>query len=79
MKGLDSYFETQLNRHQERIDNMKTYKVTASYVTYCTAEIEAESLEEAQAIAENLDGGSFEPDKHGGDDWSIEAVEEVTE
>ena len=77
MKGLDAYFETQLMQHQRKIDNMKTYKVTASFISYCHAEIEAESQEEAEAIARNMDGGDFIPAES--DDWEIESVEEVTE
>ena len=57
---------------------MKTYKVVASYVTYCTAIIEANSQEEAEEMARDLDGGAFEPDPHGGDDWNIETVQEQT-
>lgn len=58
---------------------MKTYTVTASYVMYCTAEIEAENQEEAFAIAKSMDGGDFQPDTYGGSDWNIEEVCEVTE
>ena len=76
MKGLDAHFETLLNQHQRKIDAMKTYKVTASYITYCTAEIEAESLEQAIELARDLDGGYFEA-QIDGDDWNIEDVEEI--
>jgi hypothetical protein len=54
---------------------MKKFKVMASYITYCTAEIEAESQEEAEQIARNMDGGEFEADA--GDDWIIDDVLEV--
>lgn len=54
---------------------MKTYKVTASYVSYCHAEIEANSQEEAEAIARDMDGGEFIPAER--DDWNVESVEEV--
>jgi len=53
---------------------MKEYKVTASFSTYCQVFIEAESLEEAQALAHDLDGGQFEPAAQ--DCWQIESVEE---
>lgn len=76
MKGLDAHFETLLIQHQRKIDAMKTYKVTASYITYCTAEIEAESLEQAIELARDLDGGCFESEVDG-DDWNIEDVEEI--
>jgi hypothetical protein len=56
---------------------MKKFKVVASYVTYCTAEIEAEDMDEAFAIAKSMDGGSFDADEHSGSDWNIEQVEEI--
>lgn len=80
MKGLDAHFETQLMQHQRKIDNMKTFIVTASYITYCTAEIEAESQEEAYEIARSMDGGDFDVNRDTGlDDWQIMDIEEVTE
>ena len=57
---------------------MKTYRVFASYVSYCYADIEAESQEDAERIAQDLDGGDFEPDYYGGDDWKIDRVIEAT-
>ena len=54
---------------------MKKFKVTASYITYLIAEINADSLEEACELAKDLDGGSFE-DK-GGYDWNIDGVVEI--
>jgi 5-methylcytosine-specific restriction endonuclease McrBC GTP-binding regulatory subunit McrB len=57
---------------------MKTYKVTVSYVSYCHAEIEADSIDEAIELARNMDGGDFIPAQDN-DDWSIEDVYEVTE
>lgn len=58
---------------------MKKFRVVASYITYCTAEIEAEDMDEAFAIAKSMDGGDFNPDEYGGDDWNIEQVEEIAE
>jgi hypothetical protein len=55
---------------------MKTYKVTASFSTYCQVFIEAESLEEAIELAHEMDGLTFRPD--GQDFWQIEDVEEQT-
>lgn len=79
MKGLDVHLETQLMQHQRKIDNMKTFIVTASYITYCTAEIEAESQEEAYEIARSMDGGDFDVNRDTGlSDWEIEEVREVT-
>jgi len=54
---------------------MKTFKVITSYVNYQYAEIEAESLDEAERLARNMDGGDFRP--LASDDWTIESVEEV--
>lgn len=54
---------------------MKTYKVTASYITYCIAEIEAENEADAYELALNMDGGDFTPADS--DDWTISSVEEV--
>jgi len=55
---------------------MKTYKVTASYTTQCTIEIEAEDEDQAYQLARELDGGSFET-VIDGDDWQIDHVTEV--
>jgi hypothetical protein len=54
---------------------MKTYKVTASYRTCCTIEIEAEDEDQAYQLARELDGGAFETTIDG-DDWHIEYVTE---
>ena len=56
---------------------MKNFKVTASYITYLTAKIEADSLEEACELARELDGGSFKDD--GRYDWNIDDVVEIEE
>jgi len=40
---------------------MKRYKVIAAYYSYCTAEIEAETEDEAYETARGMDGGSFTP------------------
>lgn len=55
---------------------MKKFKVTASYVSYCHAEIEAESQAEAEAMARELDGGQFTPAQQD-DNWLIDSVKEV--
>jgi len=54
---------------------MPKFKVTASYVSYCHAEIEADNLEHAEELARELDGGEFIPADR--DDWNIEEVEEI--
>jgi len=55
---------------------MKTYKVTASFSTYCQVFIDAESVEEALEIARDMDGGQFEAGVM--DDWHIEDAVEVS-
>jgi len=52
---------------------MPKFIVKASYITYLTAEIEADTLEEAEAIARDMDGGDFNGD--GSADWNIDSVE----
>ena len=62
------------------VQQMKKYKVCASFITYVYTYVEANSMEEAWDIAEDIDGGDFERDK--GDDlsdWSINMVHEVKE
>jgi hypothetical protein len=56
---------------------MKKFKVLASFSTYCAVFIEAESQEQAEELAHDLDGGQFEP--AGADYWRIESVEEITQ
>jgi hypothetical protein len=46
---------------------MPKYKVTAVMRTYLKTEIEAESLEQAQKLAEDLDGADFEEEENGGE------------
>lgn len=57
----------------------KKYQVTASYTVYCNATIEAYSQEQANAMAKDMDGGSFEVDPQGDDtdDWKIQSIVEV--
>lgn len=57
---------------------MQQYKVTASYTVYCYARIEANSEDEAYALAKQMDGGDFEvePDM-GQSDWHIDSIVEV--
>lgn len=56
---------------------MKTYRVTASYRTFCTVEIEAQDQDHAYEIAQELDGSVFESTIDP-DDWHIEHIEEKT-
>jgi hypothetical protein len=59
--------------------DMKTYKVIASLTTYFFEHVEANSEDEAYAIARDMDGGAFIPVDQGvGGDWSIDSVYEVT-
>jgi len=57
---------------------VKKYKVIASFVTYCSAEIEAVNEATAYAIARDMDGASFDV-KWNNDDWKIERVDEIKE
>ena len=55
---------------------MKKFKVMASYITYCTVEIEAENEEQAYDIACDMDGGDFTP-SNAFFDWNINEVTEI--
>jgi hypothetical protein len=57
---------------------MKKFKVYACYHTYCTAVVEAETAEQAEAIAKEMDGGDFTP-SHENYDWHINHAEEIKE
>jgi len=57
----------------------RLYKVSASYTNTVIGYVEAESLEEAEAMARSMDGSEFREDPDAGSDWSIDHVEEVTE
>jgi hypothetical protein len=54
---------------------MKKYKVIASFVTYCSAEIEAETEDEAFETALQMDGTDF--DHETTDYWEIDEVKEI--
>ena len=53
---------------------MNTYKITACYTTHCTAIVQAESEDEAYALAREMDGGDFRQSGELGD-WHINNVE----
>jgi len=55
---------------------MKKYKVTASYITYCTVEVEAENEDQAYEIAREMDGGDFKESNELGD-WHINDIQEI--
>jgi hypothetical protein len=55
---------------------MKTFMITASFVSYCEIEVEAENLDEAKEKAYNLDGADFKHSGYG--DWNIDDISEVT-
>ena len=57
---------------------MKKFKVTACYYTWCTAEIEAENVDQAYEIARDMDGGDFE-DSGNQTDWHINDITEIEE
>jgi hypothetical protein len=52
----------------------KKFMATAKIITYCTLEVEAESQEEAQKIAESTDGGDFITAEGG--DFDVFEIEE---
>ena len=55
----------------------KVYKVTASLTTYFFEHVEANSEDEAYAMAKAMDAGAFIPVDQGiGGDWSIDSVSE---
>lgn len=56
---------------------MKKFKVTACYHTYCTAEVEAETEDQAYEMARDMDGGDF-TESRDNYDWHINEVKEVT-
>jgi hypothetical protein len=53
---------------------MKTFKITASSISYYTLELEAETEDEAYMMAKYADGSDFESDGEG--DWVIVNVVE---
>ena len=58
----------------------KKFKITASYVTYVVAEIEAKDRDEAFEIALEMDGGEFEQENDWcNDNWRIDDIEEIKE
>jgi hypothetical protein len=57
---------------------MKKFKVYACYYTYCTAVVEAETAEQAEAIAKEMDGSEFKASGELGD-WHINHAEEIKE
>lgn len=48
------------------------YTVTASFITNCIAEVEAENADDAYQIAKQMDGGDFKQTELG--DWKIEEI-----
>jgi len=56
---------------------MKKFIVSASFMSYCEIEIEAENLDEAKEIAYTLDSQTFQHSGYG--DWNIDDVEEIKE
>ena len=53
---------------------MKTYLVTASYMTYLRAFIDAENESEAEKIAQEMQGGFKE---EGLGDWEVDSITEM--
>ena len=57
---------------------MKKFKVYACHWRNCTVVVEAETAEQAEAIAKEMDGSDFEAGSELGD-WHINHAEEVTQ
>lgn len=58
----------------------KKFRVFAKYEVYCSVDIEADSKEEAEEIAYNMDGGDFEQTREDAfDDGNWDIVEDLTE
>ena len=58
---------------------MKKFKVYATYSSYCSTEIEANTKEEAEEKASLMDGGEFESDDNGLDDGGWHVVSDLTQ
>lgn len=50
---------------------MKEYIVYAKYTSYCYVVVNANSPEEAEQIAYDMDGGEFTPSEEPFGDWEI--------
>ena len=84
MKGIDAYYQTQLNRHQAAIDaadlielhnedNMKTYEIEFERKSYTTIYVEANTQEEAEILAwRQIEHGTNVNDAQ----WNISSIEE---
>lgn len=57
----------------------KTFRVYAKVVTYCYADIEAKSVEEAEEIAMEMDGGDFVNQEESGGDFIVVPENKPTE
>lgn len=55
---------------------MKKYRIWAKSVSFPYLDVVANSYEEAREIAEDTDGGEFEPNEQSGD-WEITDVIEI--
>jgi len=53
------------------------YRVYAKMVSYCYIDIEADSKEEAEMFAEDIDGGEFDL-YHNGIDESFDIIPDMT-
>ena len=59
----------------EAIKKLKTYRIDASYTVYLRLDVVADSIEKAQIIANNADGGDFKPIQN--ENWSIDSIREL--
>ena len=59
---------------------MRKFKITAVSTTWYVATIEAEDIDKAQEIADEMDGGEFQEEKNAlgiGGSWDIDSVDEI--
>ena len=54
---------------------MKQFRIDASFITYVSMIVEADTLNEAKDIAYNADGGDFKETGLG--DWNIDSIKEI--
>ena len=56
---------------EEEVSNMKTYRVWAKVTRYLYIDVEAESPDEANKLADEADGSEFREPAIGNADWEI--------
>ena len=69
------YEDNRLEYRMSEVLPLKMFKVCASYITYLHTEIEGTDPEDAENIAQNLDGGHFQQESDY--NWSIDSVSDT--